>query len=93
LEGSPPEIAGEYDAGVPIAGGGLAEEYVASRFVFQERQIGDLSDDDHTQSLHVAVQGQDDTLHGQADPQTVLHHELCHLPTRHSGMQAADGEL
>jgi len=57
VEGSSPAIAGEYDTGIPPARGGLAKKYVAAGFVFQKRQIGDLSDHDNTQSLYVAVQG------------------------------------
>ncbi|CAD1475745.1 unnamed protein product, partial [Heterotrigona itama] len=48
-----------------IIGSRLVKEYVATGFVLQERQIGDLSDDDHTESLLMVVQRQDYSIYGQ----------------------------
>lgn len=93
MEGSPAEAAREHDIGVSAAGGGVAQEHVAARLVLQERQVGDIPDHDDSQSLHVAVQRQDDPVHGEADAAVVVRDELHHLPARHAGVQAADGEL
>lgn len=48
-----------------ITGGRLAEEHVAAGFLFQECKVGDLPNDDDTESLPMVVQGQNYPLHGE----------------------------
>lgn len=55
LEGSSAAPARKHDAGISPHRSGLAEEYVAAGQFFQERQIGDVPNDDNTESLHVDV--------------------------------------
>lgn len=52
-----------------IIRGRLAEEYVAAGFILQERQVGDFSNNDNTESLSVVVQGQDYPLYGEVSLQ------------------------
>lgn len=93
MERSSAEAAGEHDVGVPPAGGRMAEVHVAAWLVLQERQVGDVPNDDNPQSLHVVVQGQDDSVHGEAHVEAFVRDELHHLPARHAGVQAPDGKL
>ena len=43
----------------------MASHDLAPRFFFQECQTSDVSNDDDSKSLRLALQGQDNTLHGQ----------------------------
>lgn len=70
----------------------LVEEHVASRFLLQKRKISHISNDDHSESLHMAVQRQDDTVHGKVDFEAFMRHELPHLSSRHARMQTANGK-
>lgn len=79
MEGSSLAAARKYDARISYAGSRMAKEHVASGFVFQKCQIGDIPHDDHTKSLHVALQRQNDIVHGEIDIAIVVRHELCHL--------------
>lgn len=93
MEGSSIATAREHDVRVSAAGSRVAEEHVASRLLLQECEVRYVSDDDDSQSLHVALQRQDDPLHGKANAETVVCDELHHLSPRYSGVQAANGEL
>lgn len=50
----------------------LAETHVETRLLLQERQVRHIPDDDHPQPLRVAVEGEDDTVHGEANAPAVL---------------------
>ncbi|GBM74352.1 hypothetical protein AVEN_113385-1 [Araneus ventricosus] len=93
LEGRPTTAAGEHDVEVPSAPDQLAEEDVATRLLLQECQESHLPGDDHSQPLHMAIQRQDHSVHGQIDPRAVLRHEVRSLPPRHTDMFLENGEL
>jgi hypothetical protein len=86
LEGPSTATARKHDLRIPTARSRLAETHVAAGLVFQKRQIRHIPNDDHSKSLPMVVQGQDDPLYGEADPQVVLCHELFDLSTRHPGV-------
>ncbi|CAL1285438.1 unnamed protein product [Larinioides sclopetarius] len=65
LEGRPTAASGEHDVEVPPAPHQLAQEDVATGLLLQERQESHLPGDDHSQPLHMALQRQDHSLHGQ----------------------------
>ncbi|GIY73492.1 transposable element tc3 transposase [Caerostris extrusa] len=65
LEGRQAAITREHDIEVPPATHQLAQEDVATRFVLQERQEGHIPRNDDTQPLHLVVQRQNHSLHGQ----------------------------
>ncbi|GIY47748.1 uncharacterized protein CEXT_523951, partial [Caerostris extrusa] len=80
LEGPPTAAAGEHDHEVPPAARGVAQAHVEAGLLLQERQEGHLPGDDHPQPLHMALQRQDHTLHGQTDSSAFLRHEVRVLP-------------
>lgn len=59
----------------------MAEEHVATRFLLQERKVCDVSNDDDSESLHVALQRQDHSVHGEADAEIIVRYEFHHLST------------
>ena len=68
VEGPPVNFAGQHDPRVPPTSGRMASPHLAPGLLLQERQEGHLPDDDHSQPLRLALQGQDDSLHGQVSP-------------------------
>jgi len=65
VEGPSTNSAGQHDQGVSTAASRVAPPHLETRLLLQERKEGHLPDDDHTQSLRLALQGQDHPLHGQ----------------------------
>ena len=65
LEGQPPPPARQHDLRVSPPPHRVAHGDMAARLVLQERQERHLPDHDHPQPLHLAVEGQDHSLHGQ----------------------------
>lgn len=59
----------------------MAQEYVASGFLLQKCQIGDVSNDDRAESLLVALQGQNHIVYGKINVATIVRHEFCYLST------------
>lgn len=56
----------------------MASADVATRFLFQECEASDVSDNDDTESLLVALQKQGNSIHGQVS--NVLKLKLCEHP-------------
>lgn len=93
MERSSIETSWKHDVRISPSGSRVAQEYVEARFFLQERQVSYISDNDDPKPLHVALQGQNHSLHGEADAEVVLRYELHHLPSRHSRMQTSNGKL
>ncbi|GIX96873.1 uncharacterized protein CDAR_568101 [Caerostris darwini] len=77
LEGPPTAAAGEHDHEVPPAARGVAQAHVEAGLLLQERQEGHLPGDDHPQPLHMALQRQDHTLHGQVSDLPFTNQKYC----------------
>lgn len=58
-------VTRQHDVRVQVAAGQLAQAHVAAWLVLQKRQKGHLPGDDRSQSLHLALPGQNHPLHGQ----------------------------
>ena len=54
-----------FQQGISVTSSGVASHDLETRFFFQECQTSDVSNDDDSKSLRLALQGQDNTLHGQ----------------------------
>lgn len=70
----------------------MVEKHVATRLVLQKRKVRDVSDNDDSKSLHVALQRQNNSVHGEVDAEIIVRYELYNLSTRHPGMQTSNGE-
>ena len=58
-----------------VTGCGLAQEHLATRFLFQERQTSHFPDHDYPQSLLMALPGQENPLRRQVSYHWTLHDE------------------
>ena len=65
MERSSTDSARKHDAGIQIVTCRMATSDLATRLFLQKCQKSDVPDNDHTESLRVAVQGSDHPIHGE----------------------------
>ena len=65
MEGSSAEITLKYDQRIPAPAHRVAQQDLETRLIFQECQASHLPDHDNPQPLCLAVQYQENFLHGE----------------------------